>query len=127
MSTVQYTDYRYKFPTVGLTKAVEALNVLRTAGLLGAEALPENMLGDTIRLGGAVVAKGRTGRPAFSYVDELTGQTVNVLAQGDPNMTYIHIRSSTDPTELPADFSPAAFGLIATTPEESATVLGVWA
>lgn len=123
----EYTDYRYKFPLSGLALAVDAFDALRAAGLLPLDGLPENMLGDPILAGGVVVAKGRAGRAAFSYTDEASGETVNVPATGDPEMIYVHIRSRVGLGDLPSGFNPSAYGLTATTPEESAPVLGVWA
>lgn len=123
----EYFDYRYRFPLSSLTLAADAFTALRTAGLLPPDGLPENMLGDPLVLNGAVVARGRVGRAALSYVDETTGEAVDVPATGDPTMIYVHIRSTVSPHELPAGFYPSAYGLTETTVEESVAVLGVWA
>jgi hypothetical protein len=122
-----YHDYRYRFPVGGLARATEAFAALRAAGLLPAEGLPENMLGDPLLLDGAEVARGRSGRAAWSYADPVSGAPVAVPACGDPGSVYVHIRSDVAPSQLPPGFDPAAYGLTATTVEESAAVLGVWA
>lgn len=123
----EYTDYRYRFPVAGLALAADAFSALRAAGLLAAEGLPENMLGDPVLLNGALVTRGRAGRAAVEYTDGDSGELVQLPAAGDPDFVYIHIRSEVPPSDLPASFSPAAYGLVETTPEESAAVLGVWA
>lgn len=122
-----YSDYRYRFPLAGLALAVDAFAALRAGGLLPPDGLPENMLGDPISLNGEMVARGRAGRAAVDTTDPDTGSAVTIPAIGDPAMVYVHIRSSTAPSELPPGFDPAAYGLVATTAEESAAVLGVWA
>lgn len=125
MST--YHDYRYRFPAVGLALAADAFTALRAAGLLPPNGLPENMLGDPLLLNGAEVARGRQGRAAVDTTDPIAGEAMHIPAVGDPTMIYVHIRSETPPEALPAGFTPATFGLIATTATESAVVLGVWA
>jgi hypothetical protein len=122
-----YYDYRFRFPADGLAQAVVAFDALRAAGLLSADALPSNMLGDPIEQDGKVVAFGRPGRDSITYTDPDTEETVVVPAIGDPAMVYIHIRSEVPPVSLPDGFDPSAFGLIPIEPGESAAVLGVWA
>jgi hypothetical protein len=122
-----YYDYRFRFPADGLAQAVAAFDLLRSAGLLPADALPSNMLGDPIEQDGKVVAFGRQGRPAMSFTDPNTNEVIAVAATGDPETVYIHIRSEVPPSGLPGEFDPAAFGLSPTSAAESAAVLGVWA
>jgi hypothetical protein len=55
----------------------------------------------------------------------MDGQPMPIPASGEASMFYIAIRTDVQPSEIP--FDPAALGLIATTSEESAAVLGVWA
>jgi hypothetical protein len=50
---------------------------------------------------------------------------MTIPAAGEAGMFYIAIRTDVQPSDIP--FDPAALGLIATTPDESAAVLGVWA
>ena len=57
-----YFDYRFRFPADGLTQAVAAFDALRAAGILPADSLPFNLLGDPIEQDGKVVAFGRSGR-----------------------------------------------------------------
>jgi hypothetical protein len=107
-----YADYRFHFPTPDLARAVGAFSALRTAGLLGAGDLPDNMLGAPITDGGGnEVARGRSGSAPDS----------------DPTQTYIHIRARVTPAQLAAvGFDPTAYGLTVTDPATSASVLGVW-
>jgi hypothetical protein len=125
MST--YADYRYRFPLAGLLLAAEAFTALRLVGVLPPDGLPDNMLGEPVLLNGAVITAGRAGRAALEYTDPDTEQLVQLPAAGDPAFVYVHIRSLVQPEQLPAGFDPAAFGLVATSPDESAAVLGVWA
>lgn len=128
---MSYIDYRFKF--ADLPMALSAMQELRTIGILSSAGLPQNMLGDPRDAAGNVVPSGspdtafsgRRGSPASSYVDEISGQTVQVFARGDPGFWYIGIRSSVPPSEI--TFDPATYGLVATDPDESAAVLGVWA
>jgi hypothetical protein len=122
-----YFDYRFRFPADGLTQAVAAFDALRAAGILPADSLPSNMLGDPIEQDGKVVAFGRSGRAGLTYIDPDTAETVVVPAIGDPGMVYVHIRSEVAPDGLPAGFDPSVFGLVPVSAEDSAAVLGVWA
>jgi hypothetical protein len=126
-----YFDYRFKF--TDLTKALGAMQELRTVGILSATGLPENMLGDARDATGNVVDRGdpeaafagRKGRAAFTYTDDMTQQSVTVPACGDPDSWYIHIRATVSPSDL--TFDPTTYGLVPSDPDESAAVLGVWA
>lgn len=106
-----YYDYRLKFPVTGLATALQAIAALQSAGLLGAGDIPDNMLGDPRDNSGAIASSNITwmGRQGTT----------------DPSYYYIHIRATVDPTTLP--FDPATFGLVPSTVQESADVLGVWA
>lgn len=122
MST--YFDYRYHFPLTGVALAADAFTAWCAGGLLAADAPPDNMLGEPILLNGTQIACGRAGRPAVAFTDADTGAAITIPAAGDADFIYIHLRSE---LALPAGFAPAAYGLVATDPAESAAVLGVWA
>jgi hypothetical protein len=110
-----YADYRFRFPASGIAQALAGFDALRQVGLVPAEGLPLNMLGDPINASGETVAfdDETGGLPGAVFIGRRSGAHF-----------YIHIRSSIDPASLPV--SPAAFGLETTTAEQSAAVLGVW-
>lgn len=131
MSTTYY-DYRYKFPATqaALTKALGGFAALQAAALLGAGDIPTNMLGDPRDSTGAINRDkptwfGAPGRPASSYTDPTTKQTVPVPAAGDPASYYVAIRATVAPADVPVD--PSAYGLAVCDPVECAAVLGTWA
>lgn len=125
-----YFDYRLKFPVVGLPTALSALAALKASGVMVGEDVPQNMLGSPRDAAGSVTAssplwRGEPGRASTSFTDPGTGLTVTLPACGDPAYFYIHIRTAVSPASIGLD--PATYGLIACTPEETASVLGVWA
>lgn len=111
-----YTDYRFRFPVTGIAQALAGFDALRQVGLMPADGLPLNMLGDPINADGETVP-----------LDEDTGSFPGVAFMGRRSGAhfYIHIRSAVPPVALPV--SPAVFGLEDVSVEASAAVLGVWA
>jgi len=115
-------DWTYK--AASLTVIAKALAALQASGLVGADSGPANMLGP-------LSVDDAQGNPLFRYgvgraavgATAPDGSKVTIPAIGEPNMVYIAIRAPA--VDVP--FDPAALGLIATTPDESAAVLGVWA
>jgi hypothetical protein len=125
-SALGYTDYLFKTPS--LPTATGALAALVAAGVLAAGEVPQNMLGDpqTVTVASVTVTiRARQGWAASSYTDPDSGQVVTVAAAGDPTQWYLSIRSYVPPGAQPVD--PTAYGLVASDPAESASVLGVWA
>lgn len=126
-----YFDYRFRFPVAGIAQALGGFAALRAAGVMPADGLPANMLGDPLDVAGALVMpdaggelsgvafRGRRGSAAIVSKDW------TIPARGDTGYFYIHIRSTIDPATLPV--SPAAFGLETVSAEESAAVLGAYA
>jgi hypothetical protein len=118
-----YTDHLFR--ATDLPHVLAALDALRTAGVLGADDGPDNMLGDAVaNENGVVTARARQGRAAMTITDPDTGATTAVPAAGDPAYWYIAIRSQVA-TDQPVD--PTAYGLESCDPGESGAVLGVWA
>jgi len=117
-------DYTFKAPSLAVIG--NALAALQASGLVGANSGPSNMLGQ-------MLVDDAQGNPLFRYgmgraavtVPGMDGGPMTIPAAGDIGMFYIAIRTDVQPSEIP--FDPAALGLIATTSEESAAVLGVWA
>lgn len=115
-------DYTFKAPS--LATITDALLVLQASGLVGANSGPSDMLGP-------FSVDDAQGNPLFRYgvgraavgATAPDGGKVTIPAIGEPDMVYIAIRA--DDVAIP--FDPAALGLIATTAEESAAVMGVWA
>lgn len=134
----EYYDYDLQFPVDQLPRALEALAALRTAGVLAAGALPENMLGSPRDDAGNIVPqdqatwRGEIGRPATSYADPDTGQTVTVPAVGPQGSYCVAIRTTLAPNELP--FDPADYGMTSSDTPPAGTpanetchaLLGVW-
>ena len=117
-------DYTFKAPSLADLGA--ALTALQQAGLVGAADRPNNMLGSLSvnDANGFVLFRYGVGRPA-STATAPDGSTISLAAIGDPAMFYVAIRTDVPPSAIP--FDPTTLGLIATTPDESAAVLGVWA
>ncbi|CAB4219438.1 hypothetical protein UFOVP1619_39 [uncultured Caudovirales phage] len=115
-------DYTFKAPSLAVIG--NALAVLQASGLVGANSGPANMLGpfsvDDAK--GNILFRYGVGRAAVGATAP-DGSKITIPAIGEPDMVYITIRA--DDVAIP--FDPAALGLIATTAEESAAVLGVWA
>lgn len=114
----------YTFKASSLAVIGNALAALQASGLVGANSGPANMLGpmsvDDAK--GNPLFKYGVGRASSSGVGP-DGSKITIPGAGDPGMFYIAIRA--DAVAIP--FDPAALGLIATPPAESAAVLGVWA
>lgn len=129
MNHVVY-DYRFKFATADLALALGALSALREAGTLANGGLPDNMIGDPMDATGQPVPRegaawfGRRGAAAVTFPDPGGGGDITVPQRGDPGSFYVHIRSIVAPGDL--GLNPAEFGLIPTSVDESAIVLGVW-
>lgn len=104
-----YYDYRFRFPVAGIAQALTGFAALRQVGLLPAEGLPANMLGEPLDATGAP-----TDAEDAAFVGRRSGDHF-----------HVHIRSRVDPATLPV--SPATFGLEPVTEADSAAVLGVWA
>lgn len=125
-----FYDYRFKFAADSLPDALEALEALRAAGTIADGSLPDNMLGDPMDAGGLAASRGdavwfgRRGAAAVTFPDAGGGDDITVPQKGDPDRFYVHVRSIVAPADLGLD--PAEFGLVATSAEESAVVLGVW-
>ena len=117
-------DYTFKAPSLAVIGG--ALAALQALGLVGKNSGLSNMLGQ-------MLVDDAQGNPLFRYgmgraavtVLGMDGGPMTIPAAGDPGMFYIAIRTDVQLSEIP--FDPAALGLIATTLEESAAVLGVWA
>jgi hypothetical protein len=112
-----YTDYRFKFPVANYAAVTAQMpafrNWLRNAlAYVGTE----NMLGDGFNAQGQQVDD-----PADAVI---FGRRGVAGGQGDPAFVYFHFRAVAPPGGLP--FNPATYGIVATTPAESAAVLGVW-
>jgi len=118
-------DYRFKFRVADLDLALEAMVVLRLAGILTTEH-PINMLGEPRGAQGQIVTeeealfRGSRGTLAVTTPDGV------IPAKGDTGWFYIHIVSTVSPDVALAELDPADFGLEATTAAESAEVLGEW-
>jgi len=114
-------DYTFKAPSLAVIG--NALAALQASGLVGKDSGPSDMLGplsvDDAR--GAPLFRYGIGRGPTS-ADSPDGKPVTIPGAGDPDMIYIAIRAPA----VAIPFDPAALGLIATTAEESAAVLGVW-
>jgi hypothetical protein len=117
-------DYTFKAPSLAVIG--NALAALQASGLVGANSGPSNMLGalSVNDANGNMLFRYGVGRAAVT-VTGMDGHPMTIPAAGDPGMFYIAIRTDVQLSEIP--FDPAALGLIATTSEESAAVLGVWA
>jgi hypothetical protein len=128
-----YNDFIFKFPISGLSSALQAMQELRIIGLLGAGALPDNMLGDYRDDTGSVCDpqtgsptwKGKQGTAAVTSTDHLSGAQIIEPAHGDPAYYYVYIRSDILPSEI--TFDPSAYGLVAISADEVKPVLGEWA
>jgi|GEM_PF-6097309 len=115
-------DYTFKAPSLAVIG--NALAALQASGLVGANSGPSDMLG-------SMSVDDAQGSPLFRYgvgraavtVTGMDSQPMTIPAAGEASMFYIAIRAA----DVAIPFNPAALGLIATTPEESAAVLGVWA
>lgn len=114
----------YTFKATSLAVIGNALAALQASGLVGADSGPANMLGalSVNDAKGNILFRYGVGRAAVGATAP-DGGKITIPGAGDPGMVYIAIRA--DDVAIP--FDPAALGLIATTPEESAAVLGVWA
>jgi len=116
-------DYRYRFPESAWGDAVLFMHLV-TEGRI------TNMLGDPLSetaepaLASDAAVFARKGIAERNGIDP-TGEPVTYPATGLPGWWYVHVRADIPPEALPAD--PAAWGFVATSPEESAAVLGVWA
>ena len=116
----------YTFKASSLAVIGNALAALQASGLVGANSGPSDMLG-------SLSVNDAHGSPLFRYgigraaltVTGMDGAPMPTPAVGEPGMFYIAIRTAVQPSAIP--FDPAALGLIATPPAESAAVLGVWA
>jgi hypothetical protein len=116
-------DYTFKAPSLAVL--AQALAVLQQSGLVGANAGPSDMLGPAFQAdaNGAILFRFGTGRPAVDFAPP-DSPAISMPAVGEVGMFYIAIRTDVPPSAIP--FDPAAVGLIATSAEESAAVLGVW-
>jgi len=102
----------------------KALAALQASGLVGTNSGPANMLGP-------FSVDDAQGNPLFRYgvgraavgATAPDGGKITIPAIGEPGMVYIAIRAPA--VDVP--FDPTRLGLIVTTPDESAAVLGVWA
>lgn len=124
MTEQTYHEYTFRFPAAGLALALDALDALREIGVLEADR-PANMLGERRDQAGAIVPSHAAWRGSRGSLAVTTPDGV-IPAKGDPDWFYINVRSLTPPEAL-GDFDPADYGFVATTAEESAEVLGVWA
>jgi len=116
-------DYTFKAPSIAVI--TDALAALQASGLVGANSGPSDMLGQLSvddAQGNRLFRYG-VGRAAMT-VTGMDGKPMTIPAAGEAGMFYIAIRTDVQPSDIP--FDPAALGLIATTPDESAAVLGVW-
>lgn len=116
-------DYTFKAPS--LATITDALLVLQASGLVGANSGPSDMLGPLSvndAQGNSLFRYG-VGRAAVT-VTGMDGQPMTIPAAGEAGWFYIAIRTDVQPSAIP--FDPAALGLIATTADESATVVGRW-
>lgn len=116
-------DYTFKAPS--RATITDALAALQASGLVGANSGPSDMLGPMryVDAKGNMLFRYGMGRAAVT-VTGMDGKPMTIPAVGEAGMFYIAIRTDVQPPDIP--FDPATLGLIATTPDESAAVLGGW-
>jgi hypothetical protein len=132
MSAIQEAGgwWEYRLQATSLATLAAALAAIQAAGLVGADAGPDNMLGPLSIVDSAnpvnpnyVLARYGVGSAA-SMVIMPDGSSYTTPARGVVGTFYIAIRTVVAPAALPMD--PAALGLAWSDPSESAAVLGVW-
>lgn len=116
-------DYTFKAPSLAIIG--KALAALQASGLVGANSGQSDMLGPLLQVDANDVHLFRygMGMAAITYTMP-DGAVITRPAIGEPGMFYVAIRTDVPPSAIP--FDAAALGLIATTPNESAAVLGGW-
>lgn len=110
-----YTDYLFSAPN--LSDIAAALVALRSAGLVGAGDVPDNMLGDPVSIQVAGRADPVTQLP--------TATTITIRTrQGQDGRWYVGVRTVVPPSAVP--FDPTTLGLAPVDAATSRAVLGDW-
>ena len=122
-----YVDLTYSFPISGLATALGGLAALQAAGVLADGTTIANEIGDAYAADGTPATTAANGNSNMAFRGKPGDPSTTPPT--DPTQMYVAFRATdTQATQVAgAGIDPATYGLVVTTPQESAAVLGVWA